>query len=356
MAKFKGYQFPFQKSGSAVPLGVTPPQLLIASIKQILLTEQGERCLVGETQIPLLDGSVKPIKTLVGEGSFWVYSLNPSGEIVPGLATAHQTGVVTRLVEITLDNRATITCTPDHLIMLKTGTYVRAAELATGTSLMPLYRKISSTKKPLGYEMCHAGTGAWKFTHRIVAATDTIRRLNESGEAARARTNTYVNRFSAEGRILCSSEWGNWRQAQPKNGAGVPIWDTVLRYRTDLLERNHAVVSIRTVEVPETPVYDLRVGLWHNFALEAGVFVHNCMRPDFGTTLRRKLFENIDAPLVKIIQKEVVTALARWEPRIEVTLVEVTQDEYNPGQVNVNVQFVALGKETETGPVLIGAG
>lgn len=80
------------------------------------------------------------------------------------------------------------------------------------------------------------------------------------------------------------------------------------------------------------------------------------MRPDFGTTLRRKLFENIDAPLVKIIQKEVVTALARWEPRIEVTLVEVTQDEYNPGQVNVNVQFVALGKETETGPVLIGAG
>lgn len=80
------------------------------------------------------------------------------------------------------------------------------------------------------------------------------------------------------------------------------------------------------------------------------------MRPDFGTTLRRRLFENIDQPLVKAIQKEVVGAITRWEPRVEVTKVDVYQDEVQIGQVTVNVTFIALGTETETGPVLIGAG
>jgi hypothetical protein len=80
------------------------------------------------------------------------------------------------------------------------------------------------------------------------------------------------------------------------------------------------------------------------------------MRPDFGTRLRRKLFESIDQALVKEIQKEVVMAIARWEPRVEVVKVEVFQETNNPTQVTVNVTFVALGKETETGPVLIGAG
>lgn len=80
------------------------------------------------------------------------------------------------------------------------------------------------------------------------------------------------------------------------------------------------------------------------------------MRPDFGTTLRRRLFENIDQPLVKAIQKEVVGAITRWEPRVEVTKVDVYQDEVQIGQVTVNVTYIALGTETETGPVTVGAG
>jgi hypothetical protein len=80
------------------------------------------------------------------------------------------------------------------------------------------------------------------------------------------------------------------------------------------------------------------------------------MRPSFGTTLRRRLFENVTPSLVKEIQQEIVGALAKWEPRVEVTLVEVFQDENNPSLVTANVQYISLGKQSETGPVLIGAG
>ena len=39
---------------------------------------------------------------------------------------------------------------------------------------------------------------------------------------------------------------------------------------------NHKVIAIRNLRVPPTAVYDLAVAYHHNFALEAGVFVHNC--------------------------------------------------------------------------------
>lgn len=80
------------------------------------------------------------------------------------------------------------------------------------------------------------------------------------------------------------------------------------------------------------------------------------MRPDFGTRLRRKLFEGITPNLVAQIQKEIVEALARWEPRVEVNRIDVFQGKNaQDSQVTVNIEFTALGKVTQTGPVLIGA-
>ena len=40
--------------------------------------------------------------------------------------------------------------------------------------------------------------------------------------------------------------------------------------------RNHKVVSVETVSVEGEPVYDITVEEHHNYALEAGVYVHNC--------------------------------------------------------------------------------
>lgn len=54
-----------------------------------------------------------------------------------------------------------------------------------------------------------------------------------------------------------------------------PVWTN--RYRQKLYELlNHKVVTVETINVPLTPVYDIEVEDNHNFALDAGVFVHNC--------------------------------------------------------------------------------
>jgi hypothetical protein len=43
-------------------------------------------------------------------------------------------------------------------------------------------------------------------------------------------------------------------------------------------KRNHKVLSIEMMEVDDIPVYDLQVDEGDNFALTAGVFVHNSFK------------------------------------------------------------------------------
>lgn len=79
------------------------------------------------------------------------------------------------------------------------------------------------------------------------------------------------------------------------------------------------------------------------------------MRPDFGTRLRRKIFENVNQGLITEIQKEVLAALVKWEPRIQVQTIDVQQDDNVASLVRITLTFVALGKTATTGPIEIGA-
>ena len=78
----------------------------------------------------------------------------------------------------------------------------------------------------------------------------------------------------------------SYQSAKPKSG--VPNWSTVFnKYDfkdkeefTDYVKTyNHKIKSIEVIEVEETPVYDLTVDKYHNFAIKAGedssIFVHN---------------------------------------------------------------------------------
>ena len=126
-------------------------------------------CLAPETEIPLLDGTVKTIKELSEEGGeYWVYSNDGNGNIVPGKAHSARITGYRDLIKITLDNGDMLECTEDHLIMLKTGEYKEAGKLTTKDSLMPLYRKTSDGEDNMfGYEMCFEDN-KWKFTHHII--------------------------------------------------------------------------------------------------------------------------------------------------------------------------------------------
>jgi hypothetical protein len=96
-------------------------------------------CFTGDTMIPLLNGEIHDIKSLVGK-EFTVYSCTPSGKVVAAKATAKLTRTNAELVAVTLDNGWIVKCTPDHLFMLRDGNYCKAEDLKIDTSLMPLYR------------------------------------------------------------------------------------------------------------------------------------------------------------------------------------------------------------------------
>jgi len=206
--------------------------------KQLYLTDYLQmhaRCLVGSTPIPLLDGTTVTIEQLAHERrrNFWVYSCDAKGRVVPGLAKwAKRTGRDQELVSVLLDNGETIECTPDHLFMLRDGSYRQAQKLLPDDSLMPLYRKTVKGYEHV-YQPC---VSVWEPTHKRVAMEYT-----PDERAARVE---------------------KWRKS------GVVVTGKGFKRAV-----NHRVVSVRSIG--RADVYDLTVEKHHNFAVGQGVFVHN---------------------------------------------------------------------------------
>lgn len=116
-------------------------------------TADGINCLTGDTKVSLVDGRELTMLDLVDEFNNgkrnWVYTINEKTlKIEPKLiCNAFKSGTVDKLCKITLDNGKIIECTPEHRFMLRDGTYREAKDLKENDSLMPLYRKSPSVGK-----------------------------------------------------------------------------------------------------------------------------------------------------------------------------------------------------------------
>lgn len=152
------------------------------------------------------------------------------------------TKTVTKVVDVSLDNGVTVTCTPDHLFRLRDRHYVRADTLTVGVSLMPLYRKTVPSLS--------AG-----FVEQVVHNREPHR----WGPVVPISSQAVEQVAGCDDHCVCP--------------------DVVYGY-SDYVPRcvfNHQVVAV--VARQETvDVYDVTVDGFHNFALEAGVFVHNSAR------------------------------------------------------------------------------
>ncbi|MTJ14902.1 RNA-splicing ligase RtcB [Anabaena sp. UHCC 0187] len=189
-------------------------------------------CFVGETLIPLVDGKSYQIKELADKKEeFIVYACTPTGKIVAAKATAKLTRKNASLVKVILDNNEEIICTPDHQFMLRDGNYQEAQLLQTGTSLMPFYSQVDKD----GYTLISQPySGRWQKAHWMIARSGLLGEINELDN-------------------------------RPEN---IELIDHLIHY-------NHKVVAVIPLNYTEN-VYCLTVPEYHNFALKAGVFVHNC--------------------------------------------------------------------------------
>ncbi|MFO1430292.1 MAG: DNA gyrase subunit A [Candidatus Competibacteraceae bacterium] len=114
------------------------------SLRYMLVDGQGNfGCFTGDTKLKLLDGTEKSFAELAElppDEVFYVYSVNQEGRIVVGKGRhARITRRNAQLLELKLDNGATIRCTPDHRFMLRDGSYKEAKDLTPADSLMPGY-------------------------------------------------------------------------------------------------------------------------------------------------------------------------------------------------------------------------
>jgi phage baseplate assembly protein W len=66
------------------------------------------------------------------------------------------------------------------------------------------------------------------------------------------------------------------------------------------------------------------------------------MRPEFGCAVHDLVFDTIDAEMIGRVESAVYVALARWEPRIEVTDLDFDLGEVDQGKLVITITYRVL--------------
>ena len=281
------------------------------------------RCLAGSTMVHTLQGLV-PIKELEGRRPY-VYSCDGNKVRIVRANKVFVSGHNRSIVRVLFDNMQWIDCTPDHLFMLKDGSYKEAALLERGTSLMAIEHSINNHGNSVRYVRTVGCTGGRaEYEHRIVARDikgesvsaeyhghhldgdacnndpDNIEMISRSEHAKAHDSNLEIQRqrIAAERKGKTRAElYGEekareWELKRQKSRGFDPNTTISVEetnsYVEDLLGDigNHRVVSVTSIGYADE-VYDINLPAFHNFAAN-GVFVHNCDHPDVEEFVRAK--------------------------------------------------------------------
>lgn len=302
-------------------------------------------CFSGDTKIPLINGMQKTLKELYEEDSdVYVYSLDHALQLVVGKATPKLTTKQAEVMEVIISGGEVIRCTKEHKFMLLDGSYKEAQSLNIFDSLMPLYRSYEARD---GYEHSKTSFGPSVVTHKMVAKqflgeakhaeivhhkdehwynNDPInleyknKRLHSkehrernpvfgSEEFKKKRLLTlqqngfFKPEYKAKKRQVAIQNISTYNKSAKKKScdllAGQRGRNFLIEYNKSKQGRlkssevgkkygfgktNHKVLFTRQIEARED-VFCLTVEKYHNFALSAGVFVHNCGMSAMKTSL-----------------------------------------------------------------------
>lgn len=145
-------------------------------------------CLHPSTEIKLLNGEIYTIEELCklfnDNDEMWVYSTDDRGDFKPGkVEDIWISNYTSEFIKITLDNNEEILTTPNHIYMLRDGSYLEAKDLKLNQSLMPMYFSYHS-----GYENYKVNSETYPTKFKSVYKEVANTCLHEEIEEAKERS------------------------------------------------------------------------------------------------------------------------------------------------------------------------
>lgn len=243
-------------------------------------------CLTAETKIPLLDGSEVAISDLIDRDDVWVYgySLDQKAVVPVRVSKVWKAVENAPIYKIVLDNGEEIRCTGNHPFLTRDGDYTRADELEEGTSLMPFYTKYQTQHDGTGgYLMIYQPWyGVWEYAHKLIAR-ESIGRVAKKNEVVHHKDGNrhnnlpdnleYVDRLEHLKRHSNTAAWTSGAVLLASVAKQIKVSEYRLQKAVAGSPYNHTVVSVELDGYEDA--YDLEVPATNNFALSAGIFVHN---------------------------------------------------------------------------------
>ncbi len=198
------------------------------SLRYPLIDGQGNwGCFTKDTLVKLTDGRNVSFENLIVEAKAgkknYTYTINKLGLIsIAEIKNPRRTIQNAQIIKVTLDNGEEIKCTPNHLFMLKDGSYKEVQDITEKDSIMPLYEKLSEKTDRLnreGYILIYQPkTDIWVPAHHL-ADNYNLTHKRYTKNTGRVRHHINFNKLNNSPDNIVRMQWGQHWQTHYKNAS-----------------------------------------------------------------------------------------------------------------------------------------